>query len=188
MSSLYIIADGGAIQDVHNLRRTQGWPSLDLLKVPSFLAEKTGREITKERSLLVSTNVGTLVTFHHKMETEWKILALPIEAVIQPQSDLSVFTKLRMHAMVSYLLGQLAGTAEEEDAKIVVVGCDPNYVPCVMHARKYVDVSMAWWKNHLPSSTEMFVRTADIECIDLADGKESRDLEGILSVTDSFLN
>lgn len=192
MSDLYIIADGGAIQDLHTIRRANAWPSHDLAALPTLLSNITNKKLSLERSLLVSVNLGTLEPFHNRMESSWTILPLPIYTVAYQRGNTEAMLRdkqivLRMHAYVSYLLGQLAGT-EGSTAAIIVVGNDPHYVPALAHARQYADVRMAWWRDDAADThIEHFLAEAAVPFVYLDAELPRVGFAGLTSAANRFL-
>lgn len=184
---LYIILDGAETHALHLLRQTQGYPKLRLEAIPGFLAEQTGTLTHRERSLFVSADAAKLSQFHLAMSAVWTVLPIPLEAVEPNGLNDSTSGRFQMHATVGYLIGgRLNESNTDDNSQIVVVCCAPQYIPCLVHANKYVNISVAWWEEHLPPSMGTLLRKAGISFINLSRESEV-DLTEMINITDEFL-
>jgi hypothetical protein len=126
------------------------------------------------------------------METTWNILPLPIHTVAYQRGFTEAILRdkqilLRMHAYISYLLGQLAGT-EGSKAVVVIVGNDPHYVPAMAHARQHLDVRMAWWRDAAADThIEHFLAEAKVPFVNLDAELPRAGFAGLTSAANRFL-
>jgi hypothetical protein len=193
MTELYIIADGGAIQDLNSFRKTNGWSSHDVVAIPHNIASAINLPQLKASNSYLSTNLGALEPFHHRIEETWTIMPLPICTVGYARGVQDALLRdrpmvIRMHSYASYLLGQLAGTETSTQITVVLVATDPHYIPCLAHARQVADVRIAWWQTDAKDShLEHYAAEAQIPFINLETHNTDTDFSGTVSATNRFL-